>query len=95
MAAYRRFYDSRHLQADCQEPASAPEPCARQSSGLPFPFFYRLTQVVLEKRPLNRCSSSSSSSVVCKVNRWLSVAYCRPVMHRNVTYNCRVLFLNR
>jgi len=26
MAAYRRFYDSHHLQADCQEPGSAPEP---------------------------------------------------------------------
>jgi len=32
MAAYRRVYDSRHLQADCQEPGSAPEPFARQSS---------------------------------------------------------------
>jgi len=32
MAAYRRVYDSRHLQADCQEPESAPEPYARQSS---------------------------------------------------------------
>ena len=31
-AAYRRVYDSRHLQADCQEPRSAPEPYARQSS---------------------------------------------------------------
>jgi len=29
MAAYRRLYDSRHLQADCQEPGSAPEPYAR------------------------------------------------------------------
>ena len=29
MAAYRRVYDSRHLQADCQEPGSAP---ARKSS---------------------------------------------------------------
>jgi len=29
MAAYRRVYDSRHLQADCQEPGSAPEPYAR------------------------------------------------------------------
>jgi len=28
MAAYRRVYDSRHLQADCQEPGSAPEPYA-------------------------------------------------------------------
>jgi len=26
MAVYRRVYDSRHLQADCQEPGSAPEP---------------------------------------------------------------------
>jgi len=24
MAAYRRVYDSRHLQADCKEPRSAP-----------------------------------------------------------------------
>ena len=31
MAAYRRVYDSRHLQADCQEPGSAREPYARQS----------------------------------------------------------------
>ena len=32
MAANRRVYDSRHLQADCQEPGSAPEPYARLSS---------------------------------------------------------------
>jgi len=32
MAAYRRVYDSRHLQADCQEPGSAPEPYTRLSS---------------------------------------------------------------
>jgi len=25
MAAHRRIYDSRHLQADCKEPGSAPE----------------------------------------------------------------------
>jgi len=29
MAAYRRVYDSRHPQAGCQEPGSAPEPYAR------------------------------------------------------------------
>ena len=29
MAAYRRVYGSRHLQADCQEPRSAPELYAR------------------------------------------------------------------
>jgi len=32
MAAYCLVYDLRHLQADCQEPGSAPEPYARQSS---------------------------------------------------------------
>ena len=31
-AAYRRVYDSCHLQADCQEPVSAPEPYSLQSS---------------------------------------------------------------
>ena len=29
MATYRPVYDSRHLQADCQEPGSAPEPYSR------------------------------------------------------------------
>jgi len=32
MAAYRRVYDSRHLQTDCQEPGSTPELYARLSS---------------------------------------------------------------
>ena len=32
MAAYRWVYDSHHLQADYQEPGSALEPYARQSS---------------------------------------------------------------
>ena len=32
MSAYRRVYDSRHQQADCQEPGSDPEPYARPSS---------------------------------------------------------------
>ena len=42
MAAYRLVYDLSHLQADCQEPGSAPEPYTRQSSmGLPLPFYYK------------------------------------------------------
>jgi len=32
MAVFRRVYDSPHMQADCQAPRSAPEPCARQSN---------------------------------------------------------------
>jgi len=39
MAAYCRVYDSRHLQADCQEPGSAPELCSVIEYGLPLPFF--------------------------------------------------------
>ena len=35
MAAYCSVYDSRHLQADCQEPGSDPEPYARAT----FTFF--------------------------------------------------------
>jgi len=44
MAAYRQIYDSRHLQADCQEPGSAPEPyVAVIEYRLPLPFTYYST----------------------------------------------------
>ena len=44
MAAYRLVYDSRHQQADCQEPGSAPEPYARQSSmGYLYLFYFTVT----------------------------------------------------
>jgi len=43
MAAYRRVYDSRHLQADCQEPGSARISSGTLRSvmeyGLPLAFF--------------------------------------------------------
>jgi len=39
MAACRQVYDSRYLQADCQEPESAPKPYARQSSKSYLSFF--------------------------------------------------------
>ena len=39
MAAYRRVYDSRHLQADYQEPGSAPKPYVRQS-GIGYLYFF-------------------------------------------------------
>ena len=41
-----------------------PSSLASFKSRLVLPFWYRLTQVVLEKRPINGCSSSSSSIVV-------------------------------
>jgi len=73
MAAYRRVYDSRHLQADCQEPGSAPEPYARYSSMGYLYFFYQLIQVVLEKRPLNGVEKlNTPTPFVCftEVNWW-------------------------
>jgi len=48
MAAYRRVYDPRHLQADCQEPGSAPEPYARQSSMGYLYLFFTLQQAKSE-----------------------------------------------
>ena len=52
MAPYRRVYDSRHLQADCQEPGSAPEPYARVTEyGLPF--FTRVSQYQKSKTNLD------------------------------------------
>jgi len=42
MAAYSRVYDSRHVQADCQEPGSAHEPYAGQSS-MGYLYLYRYT----------------------------------------------------
>ena len=44
MAAYRRIFDSSHLQADCQEPGSAPETYARQSSMGYFTFTYKMAK---------------------------------------------------
>ena len=42
MAAYRRVHDSCNLQADCEEPGSAPEPALEY--GRPLPSFYRRKQ---------------------------------------------------
>jgi len=57
MAAYRRVYDSRHLQADCQEPGSAPEPYDRQSTMGYIVLTYRSARSVTSTaaRPLERC----------------------------------------
>ena len=45
MAVYRLVYDSRHLQANCQEPGSATEPYAGQSSKV-YLFITILSQTV-------------------------------------------------
>ena len=53
MAAYHRVYDSRHLQADCQEPGSAPELCARL--GYLYFFISRIVEDIEEK--LTKCNN--------------------------------------
>ena len=51
MAAYRRVYDSRHLQAGCQELGLAPEPYARESSmGYPYLLLQHCVTVVNGRR---------------------------------------------
>jgi len=46
MATYRRVYDSRHMQADCQVPGSAPERYAQQSSmGDLYLFYIRVPNI--------------------------------------------------
>jgi len=51
--------------ADClhmvQQMPKTPSSLASFRSRLVLPFWYRLTEVVLEKRTLNSCNSSSSS----------------------------------
>ena len=59
MAAYRRVYDSRHLQADCREPGSAPEPYARQSS---MGYLYLFTVTVLTDDLLLVCRRQLAQS---------------------------------
>ena len=75
MAAYRRVYDSRHLQADCQEPGSAPEPYARQSSmGYIYLFYVTNARVCVWQvwtvcrsvaRSTRRTAATSPSGDVC------------------------------
>jgi len=42
MAAYRRVYDSHHLQADCQEPGSALEPMLGNRVWATFTFIFQV-----------------------------------------------------
>jgi len=49
----------------------SPSSLASFKSRLVLPFWYQLTQVVLEKRPLNECSSSSFIIFATKNNKRL------------------------
>jgi len=63
MAAYRLVYDSHHLQADCQEPGSAPEPYC----GDAFPIEGVLVATYLlsvEALPHCRCGVANKNRIV-------------------------------
>jgi len=63
MVAYRRFYDSRHLQADCQEPGSTPEPYARHLSiGYLYLLLYMYKSISEDGRLLVGSSTNYSQS---------------------------------
>ena len=67
MAAYRRVYGSRHVQADCQEPRSAQEPYARQSR-----MGYRLRHRHQAVASLHHDMTTANST---PIHRFPSVAY--------------------
>jgi len=67
MAAYRRVYDSHHLQADCQAPGSTPELYARQSSmDYLYLFRDRLTNAMLTVN--SKLMSKSTFYMATEVN---------------------------
>ena len=70
MAAYRRVYDSRHLQADCQEPGSAPEPHARQSS-----MSYLLLLLITQKRTHKNVLLCSLAVIDLRVGHTMDVGH--------------------
>jgi len=76
MAAYHLVYDSRNLQADCQEPGSAPEPYARQSS-MGYLFLQTHTQNTRQQlihRALTRSWIDAAVARVLAVSRGISAA---------------------
>ena len=65
MAAYRQVYDSHHLQADCQEPGSAPEPHARHSS-MGYLYFYMSSYISVSS--IHQSSFSNTTDCCCHLD---------------------------
>jgi len=95
MAAYRRVYDSHHLQADCQEPGSTPEPYARQSSmGYLFYFqvihcsgYLKVRQPTLDTAaasPFEACYQQNSAGLVAVGHSLPSSAITEIKLHSNM-----------
>jgi len=73
MAAYRRVYDSRYLQADCQEPGSAPEPYARQSS-MGYLYFFTIPHNLQNDRSYEPAAQQSLENAFALDQRSLLMA---------------------
>ena len=70
MAAYRRVYDSSHLQADCQEPGSAPEPYPRQLS-MGYLYLFRPMSVgdsTVFRQSINQSVYSPVNTHICTIS---------------------------
>ena len=88
MAAYPRVYDSHHLQADCQEPGSAPKPYIRSiiEYGLAFTF-HRIVRVIPGRTYIGayRCASQptalSSSTAATQLSAAADPQYSQPGTH--------------
>jgi len=77
MAAYRRVYDSRHLQAGCQEPRSAPgNPTLGNRMWATFTFtFCLLRSTEIAEYKVYKLETIQARQLIC-----LSV-YCSDCMH--------------
>ena len=70
MAAYGQVYDSRYLQADCQEPGSAPEPYAQKLS---MGFLYLAQYQMMRQhrsQELNQMLPEGVLSIAIKADFW-------------------------
>ena len=82
MAAYRWVCDSRHLQADCQEPGSAPEPSLGNRLWATFTFLTRDKRTCLHKKAARTTLSMKKKQFI----QYIHVA--RPTMYAQV--NCAI-----
>jgi len=100
MAAYRRVYDSRHLQADCQEPGSAPVPYARKSSmGYIYLFIVTLLRgplqfhIIVFGRNLTTSSRTEVAAVrTAAFNAFLALFWWCVVVHSSTDWARCVVF---
>jgi len=88
MAAYHWVYDSHHLQADCEEPGSAPEPNTRQSS---MGYLYLFTRV---SEPCNVSRMKLTSGAVRGAGRGRRVILTRRQHYHTHTHTCILSTIN-